>query len=801
MKHSLPIKTRQKKIVANSPLAAIIILLLMLVNNALWAQQIEGLIRGKVIDKDSRQPIVGAVVAVGTATGTATDGEGNFVLAHIKAGRVNLKISSIGYEEAQLNQVLVTTGKETVLQVELQEKVQQLREINVVAGKDKTRPNNTFATVSARSFSVEETKRYAGTLNDPSRMVQSFAGVVSSNDENNAIVVRGNSPRGLLWRMEGIEIPNPNHFAGSEGSTGGGVSILSANMLANTDFYSGAFPAEYGNAISGVFDLNLRKGNAEKWEQTIQVGILGLEAAVEGPFSRKYKGSYLVNYRYSTLDILNLMGFKIGGNQVPKYQDVSFNFYFPTRRIGQFTVFGLGGLSSLGAKVAHDSSKWKTFDDKVEESLKQKTGAIGITHSYLFRDHKTQWRTVVSLSGTSNGYHADTISDAYHLSNIAQSQFNYVNVRAHSYVNRKVDTRNTVRAGLIYQHLFYHLFNDQYNFQQQRTERLVNSAGKTFLVEGYWQWKHRFSDQLQVISGIHFTYGGINSKFYMEPRLSGEWRFKSSMALTAGVGLHSRMDPISTYTAQLDPALTPNVQQNRELDFTRSFHAVLGYQFTFLKDFRLKTEVYYQYLFAVPAGSGSNGYFSVINLNEGFVNQPLNNSGRGYNYGLEVTVEKFFTHNYYFLYTLSLFNSKYKGGDGIWRSTVFNSNYVMNALGGKEFVVGKRKVNRIGVNAKILWRGGMHDTPIDLERSRQAGETVYDHSRENSIKLPDYFRIDFGLNFRRNRKKWSWVLAADVQNLINRQNVARRVYNRNTGAVEDKRNIGIIPVFSYRVEF
>ncbi|MFN8309167.1 MAG: TonB-dependent receptor [Chitinophagales bacterium] len=770
----------------------------------LHAQDYNGNLRGRIIDKDSRQPLYAVNVQLllpgNKAFNTTTDANGNFQLTAIPAGRVNLKCSYIGYEEVSVNQILITTGKEAVINIEMQEKVTQLNEVVVKSGKDKSRPNNPFATVSARSFSVEETKRYAGTLNDPARMAQSFAGVVSSNDENNAIVVRGNSPRGLLWRMEGIEIPNPNHFAGSEGSTGGGVSILSANMLSNTDFYSGAFPAEYGNAISGVFDLNLRKGNNQKWEQTIQIGILGLEAAAEGPFSKTYKGSYLINYRYSTLDILNLMGLKIGGNQVPKYQDLSFNFYFPTKKGSQFTIFGIGGISSLGAKVPHQFSKWKTLSDKTEEALAQKTGVLGFTHLHLFADNQTSVKTVVSWSGSQNAYTADTVSNLYENFNIEKSSFTYINLKTHSYVNRKIDSRNTVRAGLIYQHLFYNLFYDLYNNSQKVRQRLINTKGNTFIAEGYWQWKHRFSDRLQIISGIHFTYGGINHKFYAEPRLSGEWRLKENMSITAGLGLHSRMDPISTYESDLN-ASVPDPHQNRDLDFTRSFHAVLGYQFTFLRDFRLKAEVYAQYLFSVPVGSGDYNYFSVINLNEGFVNYPLSNKGKGYNYGLEITMEKFFTHNYYFLYTLSLFDSKYKATDGIWRNTVFNSNYVMNALGGKEFVVGRKKVNRIGVNAKILWRGGMRDTPIDLEASKLSGQTEYVHSNENSMRLPDYFRIDFGLNFRRNRKKWSWVLAVDVQNLINRQNIARRQYNRENGKIEDKKNLGIIPVFSYKVEF
>lgn len=770
----------------------------------IYGQTYTSVLKGTIIDKDSRQPLTGvnvAVVSVSPAIGAATDDKGFFVIRGLPTGRVNIKMTYIGYEDAYMGQILVGTGKETYVNIEMQEKVNSMQEVVVNGGKDKSRPNNNFATVSATSFSVEETKRYSGTLNDPSRMVQTFPGVVSSGDDNNAIVIRGNSPRGLLWRMEGIEIPNPNHFAGSEGSTGGGVSILSANMLANTDFYTGAFPAQYGNATSGVFDLNLRKGNQDKREYTLQVGVLGLEAALEGPFSKKYKGSYLINYRYSTLNILALMGLPIGGNQVPKYQDLSFNFSFPTRHIGNFTLFGIGGISSLGNNASGDTTKFVTLSDRTEEKLGQKVGVVGVTHTYLFKDHKTSLKTVVSLSGTDNGYGADTVNNQLVKAPLENNSFRYIYIRGATNLNRKVDTRNTVMAGVSFQIINYRLHQDGLNDTTGVYSTQIDTRGLTYLLEGYWQWRHRFSDRLFLSGGLHFTYGGINNKFYVEPRVGGEYRLTEKMNLTAGIGLHSRMDAVSTYMAQLPAGSTYDLHQNRHLDFSRSVHFVLGYNWNFVKDFRLRAEVYYQYLFSVPVGLGSNGYFSVINLNDGFVSLPLVSTGKGCNYGLEITVEKYFTHNYYFLYTLSLFDSKYKGTDGVWRSTIYNSNYVMNLLGGKEFIVGKRKINRIGVNAKIIWRGGTRDTPIDLAASEAAGTTVYDNSKTNSIRLPDYFRVDFGANYRRNKKKYAWMLSLDIQNVINRENVAYRSYDRYAHAIVYKRNLGIIPVLSYKVEF
>ncbi len=765
------------------------------------AQHFTNTIKGKVIDKDTRQPLFGVNVLVvnsNPAIGGSTDADGNFKIENVNVGRQTLKFTYVGYDDAMVSEVLLISSKELTVNIELQEKVTNMKAVEVLAHRDKARANNDFAPISARSFSAEEMNRYAGTLNDPARMAQSFAGVVTANDENNQIVVRGNSPRGLLWRMEGVEIPNPNHFAGSEGATGGGVSILSSNMLTNTDFFSGAFAAEYGNALSGVFDLNLRKGNTEKWEFALKIGVLGAEAALEGPFSRKYKGSYLVNYRYSTLDLFALTGFDIGGSVTPKYQDICFNFYFPTKKIGSFTLFGIGGLSSLGQQAKHDTSKWEKLSDKAEFSQKQKIGVIGATHLYLLKDNKTYIKSVASYSYTNNGSTDDTLDYDFNKFDISNQQFIYKTFRASSMLNTKLDPRNVLRLGIVYSNIDFKLFSEEYSYLSRQVETQVNNTGNTSMLQAYTQWKHRFTEQFQLNSGIHFLFSFLNNKFYVEPRLSGEYRINEKQSISFGLGVHSRIDAVSTYVSYKSQGKLAN----KNLDFSRALPAVAGYNFNFYTDFRLKTEVYFQYLFNVPIGADTaHRTFSILNYDDGFVSSPLKSDGIGYNYGLELTLEKFFSHNYFFMFTTSLFNSKYRAADGLWRNTTYNVNYVLNALGGKEFVVGKKKNNIIGVNAKIIWRGGNRVTPVDLPKSIAANETVYQEDKAYSEKLPDYFRIDFGLSFRRNKKKYSWILAFDAQNLINRNNVAARIYNPETQMIETRTNLGIVPVFSWKIEF
>lgn len=778
--------------------------LIFLTSSIATAQSFTKNIKGKITDKDSKQPLAGVNVLVinsNPSQGATTDVDGNFILENVSVGRHNIKFTYIGYEDATVNEVLVNSGKEVYLTIEMQEKITKMKDVEITYARDKSKANNDFAPISARSFSAEEMNRYAGTQNDPARMAQSFAGVVTANDENNQIVVRGNSPRGLLWRMEGIEIPNPNHFAGSEGSTGGGVSILSSNMLTNTDFYSGAFAAEYGNALSGVFDMNLRKGNSEKWEFALKVGVLGAETTLEGPFSKKYKGSYLINYRYSTLELFALLGFKIGGNVTPKYQDLCFNFYFPTKKIGTFTVFGIGGMSSLGDFAKHDSSSWKTLSDKSEFAQKQMMGVAGLTHLLLLKDNRTYLKTTLSYSYTNNTSSDDTLDYDFKKFNINDQKFIYKTFRGAMMLNSKLDVTNTIRVGIIYSNIDFKLHSEAFSYLSSKTETQVNNTGNTSMLQAYAQWKHRFTERVQLNTGVHFLFSFLNNKFYVEPRMSGEWRIKENNTLSFGVGLHSRVDAVSTYVSYAGKS-TQNNFPNKNLDFSRALHVVAAYNLNFKKDFRFKTEVYVQYLFGIPIGTDSvNKTFSIVNYDDGFVNIPLQNKGTGYNYGLEITLEKYFSKNYFFMFTTSVFNSKYRGADNIWRNTTYNVNYVVNALGGKEFVVGKKKNNSIGVNAKIIWRGGNRVTPIDLEKSIAANETVYKTNEAFAEKLPDYFRVDFGVSFRRNKKKYSWVLGFDAQNIINRENVAYKLYDPEKKLIITKKNLGIVPVFSWKVEF
>lgn len=790
----------------------IIILLLLLLSGFVSAQnptlEMTQTIKGKVIDADSKMPLIGVNVLLKMETGligATTDVDGRFKINEVPVGRHDIEVSYLGYESAYLNAVLLTSGKELFLNIELTESTLDLETVVVTADYDKTETLNEMATVSARSFSVEETSRYAAAFYDPSRMAQNFAGVTisgGSSDLFNEIIVRGNSPRGVLWRLEGIEIPNPNHFGGM-GNSGGAISMLSSSTLSNSDFYTGAFPSEFGNATSGVFDLNMRTGNNDKREYAFMFGALGIELAMEGPFSKNSKASYLINYRYSTLSALEAVGLSPTGDVLPKYQDLSFKINLPSKKAGVFSLFGLGGKNTATFEAVSDSLQWETDDDKYGFEENQETGTIGISHKMILSEN-SYLRTVAIASHEgyiSNQYWLDE-SRQYLKITDEQSSFKNNTFRITSAYTHKINNRNTLKTGFILSHLDFD-FNFKYN-DDVELKTLLENSGNTQLFQAYFHWKHRFNQQLHLNSGIHYTRLFLNGNQSIEPRLALKWQYNLKESVSFALGIHSKPEHIAFYFLEETIEGQPRSTPNKNMDILKSAHAVLAYDLKLGENMRLKTEAYYQYLYDVPVDVDSSSVGSIINvadiwdiLGAG----PVNNNGTGRNVGLDLTLERFFNEGYYFMLTTSLFDSKYKAQNGKIYNSRYNSNFQINFLGGKEFKVGKNKNNIFGINGKILFAGGNRQTPIDLEASILEGETVRIMDQFMEEQAPAYFRFDIGFNYKINKKRMTHTIAIDIQNLTNRLNVDLAYFDPDTNQIKIYYQTGLFPNFNYRIEF
>jgi hypothetical protein len=762
-------------------------------------------VKGKVEDKDSKSPLWGAYVVIeGTnpLVGSATDSSGYFKIQHVPVGRQTIKVSYIGYEDAFLQNVLVTSEQDISLDIQMDEVVKSLDEVTITAKLDKDKALNPMATLSARTFSIDETQRFAGGITDPSRMAQAYAGVAATSNGNNEIVVRGNSPRGLLWRIEGIEIPNPNHFQEDEGATGGGVCILSSNVIANSDFYTSAFPAEYGNALSGVFDLNLRKGSDEFVQSSIQMSVVGTEVSIEGPLYKKRESSYLFNYRYSTFAMLSQMGIKVSNeNIIPKFQDLTFNISLPTNKYGTTTIFGILGKSSSGIKSAKDSMLLVDKNNRYEEFDQGNVWITGITNDFHEDNKKTSYKTVIAAMGSNNKMTNDTMDFHFADHNIYNENLGYTTLRASLYANHKFNAMNTLRIGFIFSDEFYNLYSSGFDFNLDSVRTVFNNKGNTYVFQSYMEWKYRMSATVTLNTGVHFLRYFLNHDNSIEPRAGIVWQLDERQSLSAGFGLHSKIEPISIYLTNIPQNNEPN-QPNKNLGLSKSFHAVLGYDLAFTEDLHVKVEAYYQYLFNIPVGTGlDNDQFSVLNLRYGFVTIPLDNQGKGKNYGLDLTFERYFTKSYYFMISGSLYNSKYTPSDGKEYNTTFNGNYIFNALLGKEWTFGVKKNKTIGINSRFLYRGGMRYQGVDLAASSNAGHVVYNQNENYTLITPDVYNVDVGVNFKRNRKKYSWIVSLDVENLTNLQSIIGIKYNIYTKTIKYDYDLLLLPILSIKVNF
>jgi hypothetical protein len=781
----------------------------------LWAQLPTQIIKGKVTDISSKQPLVGATVFLADSTlsiGAQTDENGDFRLENVPTGRQTIICKYLGYSDFYSRNAIITSGKEVEMNIAMEEKISTEKGVEILATKAKDKAVNDFSVVSTRSFNIEQVQRFPATVNDPGRMAMAFPGVQASRDNNNDIIVRGNSPAGLLWRLEGIDIANPNHFA-RKGSSGGGITVFSLSLMAESDFSMAAFAPEYGNAYSGVFDMKFRKGNMDKREFTGRIGLVGLDFATEGPI-QKGKSSYLANYRYSTLGILNKMGFNLVGKRTDNnFQDLSFNLNFKTSQNGTLTVFGIGGISrelwnlekdSLFFKDANgnaDVSKLNLGRDyRTETNFVTHTGALGATYTHLL-DEKSFLKIVAVATASKVTNTDDTLRyDANPSDNSAYFRTKneaYLNGRyATSFAyNRKFNARLNFKTGFQFSNLFYNVHFDRWNFITKQNELVNQGQGSTILVQPYAQIRYRISEKLTFTGGLHAMFLTLNKTKSLEPRAAFAYNLNAKQQFSIAYGLHSAVQPLGNYFTQVPNLNLPNLN----LNFTKAHHFVMAYNHVFGENFRLKTELYYQYMYNLPVASDPNRLYSPINDRDGYAPEPLVNKGKGKNYGIDITIDKYFANKFFFLTGLSLYRSTYSPLNGKVYSTRYDGKFNSSLMAGKEFFMKKGGVIECGFRA--VYSGGLLYTPGDLTKSRAAGMFVPVDSLVNSKKLPNFFRTDVRVAYRKSKKKYSYVVALDIQNVTNRKNYATEIYNSNKGQLELKQQATLTPVISFMVDF
>lgn len=807
---------------------SLITLIITLFGTLAFSQNLSQTVRGTVLDTDSKLPLIGAeVFLVGTDPfiGTTTDVDGTFRLENVPLGRITLQLSYLGYEKSVLPNIVVNSGKEVVLNVNMQESIVKMEEIVVKAYQNKGEATNDMSLVSGRSISVEQTKRYAGGFDDPSRILANFAGVTNTQDGSNDIIVRGNSPKYVQWRLEGVEITNPNHFAGQNSVTGG-ISALNNNLLATSDFYTGAFSPEYGDVLSGVYDVKLRAGNNEKFEATFGFGLLGTDLTLEGPFKKGYGGSYLINYKYSTISLISDLGLvDIDGDL--KFQDAAFKVVLPTKKMGVFSFFGLGGLSSFSFQDVKPDI-WATANNgtltgNVSEDFDKRAHLSngGMNHT-LSLNRNSFIKT--SLSYSSNGIKDDIFKskaiklydseDEFLRDSITDRRLDYKSriqksiYRGAITYSSKLNAKNKIQVGTKYSLI-------DYDYKQRWFEEDINAwfTGADFnekvgTVQNFVSWKHRLNEDLTIVSGFHNMNVLLNNKSTLEPRIAMNWKLDNTNSINAGYGKHSNMESIHNYFSKVEQADGSVTEPNKDLDLLKAHHFVLGYEKRFTKNLRAKVEVYYQDLYNLPVENKDTSFYSTINEGSDYKYVDLVNKGTGKNYGIELTLERFLSNNFYYLINGSLYNSKYKALDGIERNTQYNGNYLLNILVGKEFVkLGKKQNKTLSLNAKIFYGGGKRHIPLLRDEQGNvavdpANDQFWDYEKAYKSSIEDVYQINLSASYKINKPKTTHEIFINLDNITNSMGQLTEFYDESEpNSVGHVTQFGLFPNLMYRVYF
>jgi len=785
---------------------SVLLLMTAILPLPVWAQMVQT-VKGRVVD-DVSNPLPGITVMItfpdqpdrGRMV-TFTDHDGYYVQRDVPVGRINVVFSFMGFETTGRQNQPLDSGKELVINVEMREDIQTLAGAVVVAQRDRLRPVNEMASpVSARTFSVAEAERYAGAFNDVSRMAQNFAGVSVPSDASNDIVIRGNSPFGLLWRLEGVDIFNPNHFSDG-GASGGPISMVNVNALANSDFYTSAFPAEYTNAYSGVFDLKLREGNYDKFEFTGQIGINGVEAGLEGPLSKKWRASYLANYRYSFLDALSALGFDFGaGSAVPRYQDWTVKVNVPTPKAGTFSLFSIGGFST----IAMEDGESDFFNYANDLRNDGNMAVVGLSHTMNFK----RTRYTFSLAGSTSAFNADidtlnpgTVEKVRAQEARLQREF----LTAQVVFTTKISPQLSFRTGFMGSLLRHKFISVDY--AQTMYPQNVNEIGSSFLGQAYVEGFYRPTSKLSLNAGVNSQFFALNQSYSVDPRMGVSYKISPKHEINAGYGLHSQTQGTEIYLTKMwSQATHDDLYPNKFLEMIKAHHFVLGYQWRLSPITRFKVEAYYQYLYNLAVDL-YRPYYCLVNLGGLDFNKygkVYVNEGTGENVGLEFTLERFLDKGLYYMVTASLFDSKFSS-DKIY-NTRYNGNYVFNLAGGKEFYlthVESAAKNRwsVGVDGKFVFAGGQRYIPVDLDASKAKGEAVYIYSQAYDPQLPYYMRIDLKAWAKVNQKRTTHEFGFEARNLTNRKNVYDYRYDNRLQDMVTTYQTGLLPLAYYRITF
>lgn len=739
-----------------------LLVFLLLTSFSAIAQESVQVIRGKITNATTQIPVSRATILIqgNSDYDVKSDSLGQFEIP-VALGKYSLLVQSKNFKSVFRKNVVVVAGKQQVQDFELDEFKVELDSVTV-------KPQITSENINLDLWNIQ---RMAAVFYDPGRQVNAHAGVVNTDDQSNNVSVRGTSPNYVQWKIEGVEIVNPNHLenAGTLNDrpslNGGGVSMFSAQLLQNSEFQFAPFDPTMGNASSGIFDMKLRNGNNAKTEHIIQASLLGLDVSMEGPFSKKSAASYLFNCRYSTVGLLSLMGVNFGDEKI-NYMDLSYMVTYPHKR-GQIKLFGVLGSSENIYLGKTDSTKLELQKDLLNINYRSFTTINGI-NNLVTLSNSMFLKSIVAYStkevsrtssSSSNLWSAPDERDNYTQQKI--STLNYISKRFNNWLRLKTG---------VYVNYFINEVHSSVN-------DFAFASGKISdpIIEPFVSFEGTILKKLEFKTGFHGMYLPNISYFSLQPRILLKYSISDIESISFNYGLSSQLQPSYIYLTNVE---------NRDLKPTISNSFSLIHQLK-IKRISIKNEFYYQLFNHIPVDPTIG--FSAFNY---FNEQPtsiMEQNGKATVYGYDLTIERDFK-NFYIIASSSIYNSEYRIGS-LNKKARFNTGYNFALTTGKEFAL-KSGNKFISTDIRAVFRNGFREPNTDY-----VNQYVYE------TQLPEYNRIDLRISYRKNRKNSSVIWAIDIENVANNHNVSYHYYDAYTKKVETKYQLGLIPVLSYKVLF
>lgn len=780
------------------------VLLLLFSTGLMQAQSLRGVVRAA----DTNEPLTGATLSLyaGKAGATpvtlASNPEGVFEFDNLRPGYYRCEVALQGFETTYFNEILIAAGKDQVLEFSLRRTASTLPEVTIAASVPGRRAMQPLSEIP---LTRDQTLRLPAMYFDPARLAAAYPGVAQTDDGTNHMSIRGNSPAYVRWRLEGLDIVNPNHlpnagtFTDAPATGGGGVLMFSAQMIDNASLLTGAFPAGYGDAVGGVMDMNLRAGNKRQHEFTAQAGLIGLDLAAEGPLGKKNgQSSYLFNYRYSTVGLLGQLGVSFGDEQI-NFQDLSFHIHSSGKNGAQYSLFGLGGLSANQFSRKADSTEIKYDKDFYNIDFSSATGVAG--GSARWRIGQKAWlKTALVYSRQENDWSKD----------------NPVQLDTFSSWDRRVEERFSgsieLRVSAKQSQWYFGAQTTRIYFRGDVFQVVIlgpptwsffypyNTSNAYWNSQPYarWEWTSangRFATQL----GSQIHYNTVYRK--AAPTLRGAISYKPAAAhkLVLSAGMYKQDAPVWT---QFVTGRFGSFIGSYRPPYISSNQAGLRYIYTPNNQWRFSVEGFLQHTSDIPHYSQANA--SLYNNPEAIHEFPLSSDSEVQNTGLEFSAERFLQNGWFVLANATVFDSKYRVQNGEWLDSRWDIGRLSNLTFGKEWVREKSAslTRTIGVGARGVWTGGIREADIDLGASVANNRTVYNETLGYYRDYPDYLRFDIRVYWKKSLgDRRNSTFALDIQNVTGRQNLAYHFYDPYTRNIENKFQLGPIPNFSWKVEF